>query len=141
MLPAECSLLLEELPAIRPLPASSLSLPPAQKKGAGSGVGEEGIEIRPSREVFAFPRLSGNTRVRVWRRCVKPCGVISYHWTFSSLKLITISWPCFPLGNHQASGSEQRPLARQAGSVLLFPLTDGKTERRRDGETCPGPSC
>lgn len=65
VLPAECSLLLEQLPASRPPPASSLSFPPAQKKGARSRMAEEEIELGPSREAFAFPRSPGNTKVQV----------------------------------------------------------------------------
>lgn len=131
VLPAERSPLLEELPAGRPPPASSLSLSPTREKRAGSGMGEEGIELGPSRGAFAFPRLSGSTKVQVWQRCVNPCHLVSQCWPLSSSKLVTVSRPWSPLGNHQATvlepvaASRACPLPNSSGPARV-PLQGGQ---------------
>lgn len=161
MLPDECSLLLEQLPASQPPPASSLYplLPTSAEERAGLGMGEERIELGPSREAFIFSCSSGDTKIQfLWRR-VGPCDLMPalafcvfkalYHW----LAVVPSQEPpgscAGTSGTMQSLFPSQMTQALQgylckAGRVsvisVLFPVTDGKNERRCNGKTRPGPS-
>lgn len=146
-------------PASRLQPPSSPSHKCRRKSWFGDGGIEEGIELGPSREAFIFSCSSGDTKIQfLWRR-VGPCDLMPAlalcifkalcHW----LAVVSSQEPpgscAGTSGTMQSLFPSQMTQALQgylckAGRVsvisVLFPLTDGKNERRCNGKTCPGPS-
>lgn len=156
MLPDECSPLLEQLPASRPPPASSISFPQVQKKELVWGWGRRELSLDPP-ERHSFSLAHQETLEYSFCEGVSAPVIKCQHWLIASSKLFTMGWPWSPLRNHQAtvlgpvapcrayppptdSGPARVPLQGRQ-SVLLFPLTDGRNERRCNGKTRPGPSC
>lgn len=158
MLPDECSLLLEQLPSNRPSPASSLQplLPTSAEERAGLGMREEGIDLGPSREAIIFSCSSGDTKIQFLWRHVSPCDLMPalalciFKALYHRLAVVSSQEPpgscAGTSGTMQGLSPSQMTQALQGtftmqGESVLFPLSDGKNERRCNGKSCPGPSC